>query len=416
MAQRKNAVVGLDVGTTKICAVVAEPGVNGDINILGTGSAPSKGLQKGVVVDIDSTVDSIDKAIEDAENASGVEIYSVFVGIAGGHIQGKNSRGVVPITSENNEISQDDVDHVIHAAKAINIPIDREIIHAIPQDYIVDGKPGIKNPVGLCGMRLEADVHVVTGAVMSAHNIVKCINTAGMQVEDIVLQPLASSLATLNMVEKDSGVIMIDIGGGTTDYIIYNDNIVCHSDVLSLGGDDITSDIAKVLRIPRVRAEELKMEYGCALLSSTEERDTFPLPATVGSPERDEPLQTLTEIIEYRMREILSISKEEIQREGFGDIVGSGVVLSGGTSMLRSCEDLASDIFNNMNIRIGCPRGITGDVKAVDTPIYATGVGLAKYGIDFRHKGREPRISKRNMFKDILARMQLWVTDKVRKN
>jgi len=415
MAQRKNAVVGLDVGTTKICAVVAEPGNDGAIRILGTGSAPSKGLQKGVVVDIDSTVDSIDKAIEEAENSSGVEIYSVFVGIAGGHIQGKNSRGVVPISSESSEISPADVEHVIHAAKAINIPIDREIIHAIPQDFIVDGKPGIKNPVGLYGMRLEADVHVVTGAVMSAHNIVKCINTAGMQVEDIVLQPLASSLATLNNVEKDTGVIMIDIGGGTTDYIIYNDNIVCHSDVLSLGGDDITSDIAKVLRIPRVRAEQLKMEYGCALMSNTDDKDTFPLPATVDNPERDEPLLTLTEIIEYRMREILTISKEEIQRQGFSDVAGSGIVLSGGTSLLKYCEELAREVFNNMNTRIGRPQGITGNVDSVDTPIYATGVGLAKYGIDFRAKGREPRISKRNMFKDILSKMQSWVKEKVKR-
>jgi len=408
----KNVVVGLDVGTTKICAVAAEKSNNGNLKILGVGSAPSKGLHKGVVVNIESTVDSIGRAIDETEANSGVEVYSVFVGIAGGHIQGKNSRGVAPINSENNEITQSDVDRVIDAARAINIPIDREIIHAIPQDFIVDGHGGIKNPVGLSGMRLEADVHVVTGAVMSAHNIIKCVNNAGMEVEDIVLQPLASSLAVLTDMEKELGVILIDIGGGTTDYIIYSNNSVLHSDVLSLGGDDITGDISKVLRVPEPSAEGIKLKYGRALISRTLDSEHFPLPATVGREAREEPMKALSEIIEYRMKEILNISKEEIQRNGFSDVIGSGIVLSGGASLMRHCEDLSKEIFNNMNTRVGRPQGIIGNVEKVNNPIYATGVGLAKYGVNFRSSGKETRLSKRNIFKGVLSKMQSWVRDR----
>lgn len=409
MPRKKNIVVGLDIGTTKICAVAVERIEGGEVRILGFGSAPSKGLRKGVVVNIESTVDSIGRAVDEAELSSGVEIGSVFVGIAGGHIQSSNSRGVVPITTEKKEITQADVDKAVSAAKAIAVSIDREIIHAIPQEFYVDGEGGIADPVGLHGLRLEADVHIVTGAVMSAQNIVKCVNRAGIQVEDIVLQPLASSLATLSSVDKEVGVILVDIGGGTTDFIVYSDGAVRHSDVLYLAGNDVTRDIHKVLCIPESKAEELKVRYGYALSSMARPGDTFPRPATMNRPASQEPLRMLCEIIEYRMREVFGITKERIRGNGCGDLIGSGVVLTGGTSLLKGCRELARTVFNGIPARIGRPQGAIGASDVLASPIYATAVGLAKYGAEFRARGEEVRFNRRNVFRSVLRKMQEWV-------
>lgn len=414
MPRRKNIIVGLDIGTTKICAVVAERVEGGEVRIHGFGSAPSKGLRKGVVVNIESTVDSIGRAVDEAELSSGVEIGSVFVGIAGGHIQSCNSRGVVPITSDKKEVTHADVEKAVSAAKAIAVSIDREIIHAIPQQFCVDGEEGIADPVGLHGLRLEADVHIVTGAVMSAQNIVKCVNTAGIQVEDIVLQPLASSMATLSSVDKEVGVILVDIGGGTTDFIVYSDGAVRHSDVLYLAGNDITRDIHKVLCIPESKAEELKVKYGLALASMARASETFPRPATMHRPAAHEPLRMLSEIIECRMREILSIAKQRIRGNGCGDLIGSGVVLTGGTSLLKGCRDLTRAVFNGIPARLGRPQRVIGATETLANPIYATAVGLAKYGAEFRARGEEVRFNRRNIFKAVLRKMQEWVRGRFR--
>ncbi len=410
MRVKRNIVVGLDVGTTKICAVIAEPVGDGQIRVLGVGTSPSKGLHKGTVVNIESTVDSIGRAVDEAEEIAGCEVHSVFVGIAGGHIKSQNSRGVVSITSESKEITEADVRRVIDSAQAITLSIDREILHAIPQTFIVDNQNGVKNPIGLCGMRLEADVHIVTGAVTSAQNIIKCVNLAGFQVEDIVLQPLASSIATLTDVDKEIGVILIDIGGGTTDFIIFSDDTVRHSDVLSIGGDVITRDISKILKVPESNAETIKQKYGHALSHQLRENEEFPLPPTVGREARNEPRKMLAEIIEYRMREILTIVKEEIERGGCGDMIGAGVVLTGGACLLKGSQDLARLVFNNVPTRIGRPINVVGNGKNLDNPIYSTGVGLARYGIDFRENGESRvNLNKRRIFKDIFQKMQSWV-------
>ena len=415
MRQRKkrNIVVGLDVGTTKICTVIAEAAPEGQMHILGVGTAPSKGLHRGTVVNIETTVDCIGKAVEEAEQTAGCEVQTVFVGIAGGHIKSQNSRGVVSINSESKEITFEDVTRVIESAQAITIAFDREILHAIPQTYIVDGQDGIKNPIGLIGMRLEADVHIVTGAVTSAQNIIKCVNLAGFQVEDIVLQPLASSMATLTDVDKEVGVLLIDIGGGTTDYIVFSDDTVKHSDVIAMGGDLITRDIAKVLAIPEVNAENLKLKYGHALSNEIMENEEIPLPPTVGRDARNESRKLLAEIIEDRMKEILNIVKEEVERKGYGNIIGNGVVLTGGACLLKGTKELARLVFNNIPTRIGKPLNVINSPQELDNPIYSTGVGLARYGIEFREKGEQRiNLNKRKVFNNIFRKMQNWVKNK----
>jgi cell division protein FtsA len=413
--RKRNIVVGLDVGTTKICSVIAEPAPDGQMHILGVGTSPSKGLLKGTVVNIESTVDSIGRAVDEAEEAAGCEVQSVFVGIAGGHIKSQNSRGVVSINSDSKEITEGDVRRVIESAQAITLSIDREILHAIPQTFIVDGQDGVKNPIGLCGMRLEADVHIVTGAVTSAQNIIKCVNLAGFQAEDIVLQPLASSIATLTEVDKEVGVLLIDIGGGTTDFIIFSDDTVRHSDVLTMGGDLITRDISQILKIPEANAESIKQKYGHAMSNEVRENEEFPLPPTVGREARNEPRKMLAEIIEYRMREILNIVKEEVERNKCGDKIGAGVVLTGGACLLKGSKELTRLVFNNIPTRVGRPLNIANNPPELDNPIYSTGVGLARYGLDFRDKGeRRMDLNQRKIFRDVFKKMQNWVKNRFR--
>lgn len=406
----KNIVVGLDVGTTKICAAVAEVDRDNRIRIIGIGSSPSHGLRKGVVVNVESTVDSIGRAIDEAEEMSGVEIHSVFAGIAGGHIKSLNSRGVIPIARDSHEITQEDIDRAVNAAKAISIPMDREVIHTIPQGFVVDGQDGIKDPRGMSGVRLEVEVHIITGAITSAQNIVNCVNRSGFEVEDIVLEPLASSIATLTQEEKDSGVILIDIGGGTTDFVVFTDGAIRHTDILAVGGDHVTNDISIGLKIPLGKAEAIKKKFGSALSQNVKDSEEFVVPGVVGRSASSMRRKELAEVIELRMEEIFTLVNREIEKTGLLDLIGSGVVLTGGASLMPGGLELASKIFN-LPTRLGKPRDVSGLVEVLDSPIFATGVGLTQYGFRYREIGGNTQLKGRKMFTQIVGRMKNWVGD-----
>ena len=406
MQGQENIIVGLDIGTTKICAVVGE--ISGkDLNIIGIGTHPSIGLRKGVVVNIESTVDSIKKAVEEAELMAGCEISSVFAGIAGGHITGFNSRGIVAIKGP--EITQNDVDRVIDAARAVAIPMDREVIHVLPQEYIVDDQTGIQNPIGMSGVRLEAKIHIVTGAVTSAHNIVKCANRAGLDVCDIVLESLASGEAVLTDEEKELGVALLDLGGGTTDLAVFSGKNIKHTFVLALGGNNLTNDIAIGLRAPIAEAEKIKIKYGSCLGQNISSDETIEIPGMGGRKPRKLPRQILGEILEPRMEEIFTLIKREIYRAGMENVIASGLVVTGGSALLQDVSEVAESIFN-LPTRIGQPVGITGLVDVVNNPMYATGVGLVLYGA----KNQSPkkfRIRDTNIFNRVMTRMKRWFKD-----
>jgi cell division protein FtsA len=404
MVQRQeDLIVGLDIGTTKICCVVGE--YNGrDINIIGIGTHPSVGLRKGVVVNIESTVESIKKAVEEAELMAGCEISSVFAGIAGGHITGFNSRGIVAIKGP--EITPGDVERVIDAARAVAIPMDREVIHVLPQEYIVDDQAGIQNPVGMAGVRLEAKIHIVTGAVTSAHNIVKCANRAGLDVCDIVLESLASGEAVLSEEEKQLGTALLDLGGGTTDLAVFSGQNIKHTFVLALGGDNLTNDIAVGLRAPLAEAEKIKKKYGSCLASAISGEETIEVPGMGGRKPRKLPRQILGEILEPRMEEIFTLIKREIYRAEMEHFVSSGVVVTGGTSLLEGVTEIAESVLG-LPTRLGKPVGITGLTDVVNNPMYATGVGLVMYGAR-KAPVKKFRIRDRNIFNSIIQRMKKW--------
>jgi cell division protein FtsA len=382
MGKRDELIVGLDIGTTKIAAIVGEvsddlDSNSGGIDIIGIGTAPSRGIRKGVVVNIDATVQSIEKAIEEAEHMAGCEITSVFAGIAGGHIKGLNSHGTVAVKDK--EVRDGDVSRVIESAKAVAIPMDREIIHVLPQEYIVDEQDGIREPLGMAGVRLEAKVHIVTAAVTSAQNIVKCCNRCGLEVAGVVLEPLASAEAVLHDDEKELGVALVDIGGGTTDIAIFCEGSIVHTSVLPLGGNHLTNDIAVGLRTPLDAAEKIKQKYGCALSSMVDPEDTIEVPSVGGRPPRILARQILTEIAMPRMEEIFEHVRREIAKAGFEDLLASGVVLTGGTTILEGTTELAEEVLG-LPTRRGTPRNIGGLVDVVRSPSYATGVGLVLYG------------------------------------
>lgn len=410
MQRREDIVVGLDIGTTKICAVVGE--VSGDgISIIGIGTHPSIGLRKGVVVNIETTVESIKKAVEEAELMAGCEISSVYTGIAGGHITGFNSRGIVAI--KGSEITPQDVERVIDAARAVAIPMDREVIHVLPQEYIVDEQPGIQNPVGMAGVRLEAKIHIVTGAVTSAHNIVKCANRAGLDVCDIVLESLASGEAVLSEGEKQLGAALLDLGGGTTDLAIFSGKNIKHTFVLALGGDNLTNDIAIGLRCPHPEAERIKKRYGNCVSKNIQADEAIEVPGVSGREARKLPRQILGEILEPRMEEIFSLVNREIYRAGMENMVASGMVLTGGTALLEGVTEIAESIFS-LPTRIGTPQGLRGLADVVNNPMYATGVGLVLYGA--RHQQTEKkkfRIRDRHIFNRLMNRMKRWFKDVV---
>lgn len=406
MGKRENIVVGLDIGTTKISAIVGEV-VDDGVDIIGVGTAPSKGLRKGVVINIESTVESIRKAIDEAEVISGQKITSVYTGIAGGHIRGINSHGICAL--KDNEVRAIDVEKAIDAAQAVAIPLDREVIHVIPQEFVVDDQDGIKDPVGMSGVRLEAKVHIVTAAVTSAQNIVKCCNRAGLNVNDIILEQLAASEATLSQEEKDLGVAIIDIGGGTTDLAVFSEGSLVHTSVLSIGGNHISNDIAVGLRTPVAEAEKIKTRHGCALSSMVGREERIEVPSVGGGPDRIFSRQILSEIIEPRVEELFTLIKQEITKSGYEDMLASGIVISGGSTLLEGMPELAEQIFN-LPVRRGIPKGIGGLVDVVKSPLHATGVGLVLYGS--RHQGaRLFRNREENVYQRVKERMREWIEE-----
>ena len=403
MQGQEEIIVGLDIGTTKICAVVGEV-YGGDINIIGIGTHPSVGLRKGVVVDIESTVESIKKAVEEAELMAGCEISSVYAGIAGGHITGFNSRGIIAI--KGSEITQNDIDRVVDAARAVAIPMDREVIHVLPQEFIVDEQTGIQNPIGMAGVRLEAKVHIATGAVTSAHNIVKCANKAGLDVCDIVLESLASGEAVLTEEEKELGTALLDLGGGTTDLAIFSSKNIKHTFVLALGGNNLTNDIAIGLRAPLSEAEKIKKKYGACIARNIGGEETIEVPGMGGRKHRKLPRQILGEILEPRVEEIFSLVKREVYRAGMENVIVSGVVITGGSALLDGLPEVAESIFN-LPTRLGKPQGISGLVDVVNNPMYATAVGLVLYGAK-NQSAKKFRIRDSNIFNRVMTRMKKW--------
>lgn len=409
MTRRGEIVTGLDIGTTKICVIVAELTENG-VEIIGCGISPSQGLKKGVVVNIDVTVESIKQAVEAAEAMAGVALDSAFVGIAGGHIKGINSRGVIAISGKNQEITQTDVDRVIEAAKAITLPADRRVIHVIPQEFIIDDQGGVKEPVGMSGSRLEAEIHIVTGAVASAENIIKCATRAGLEVRDIVLQPLASSEATLTADEKELGVILIDIGGGTSDIAVFVDGSIRHTAVLPLGGDHLTHDIAIGLRTPPQCAEEIKRQYGCALASLVGGEEAVEVPSVGGRKPRLLSRAMLCEIVQPRMEEIFTHAGLEVKRAGLMQQVAAGIVVTGGSSAMAGVPELAEQLFD-LPVRLGIPSGVGGLKEVVSSPMHATGVGLVLYGAAHLDQHRFSRSSEQSLVDKIIKRMRQWFSD-----
>jgi len=377
--QDKKMIVGLDIGTSKVVAIVGEIGPEGQIEIVGIGSHPSKGMKKGVVVNIESTVQSIQRAVEEAELMAGCQIHSVYVGIAGSHIRSLNSHGIVAI--KDREVYAHDLERVIDAAQAVAIPADQKILHILPQEYVIDNQEGIKEPLGMSGVRLEAKVHLVTCAVNAAQNIEKCIRRCGLEVEEIILEQLASSYSVLTDDERELGVCLVDIGGGTTDIAIFTDGSIRHTGVIPIAGDQVTNDIAMALRTPTQHAEEIKIRYACALTQLAGADETIKVPSVGDRAPRDLSRQALAEVVEPRYDELFTLVQAELRRSGYEDKVPAGVVLSGGTSKMEGVVELAEEIFH-MPVRVGYPQSVKGLNDIVRNPIYATSVGLLLYGAE----------------------------------
>lgn len=407
MGRGDEIVVGLDIGTTKIACIIGEVTSEG-IDIIGIGSHPSKGLRKGVVINIDATINSIKKAVEEAELMAGCEVNTVYAGIAGGHIQGFNSHGIVAV-NQNKEVKAGDLARVVDAARAVAIPMDRQVLHVIPQEYIIDDQDGIKEPLGMTGVRLEAKVHIVTASVTSAQNIVKCARACGLNVADIVLEQIASSEAVLGNDEKELGVAVVDIGGGTTDIAIYSKGSLVHTAVLSLGGNHLTNDIAVGLRTPMAEAERIKQRFGCALTSRVNPEETIEVPSVGGRPPRILSREILSEIIEPRVEEIFAYVAREIKESGCEDLIAGGVVITGGTTILDNMPELAEEVLG-MPVRRGMPRGVGGLVDVVRNPKFSTGVGLVQYGANApaREGYREDNTS---MYGRVASRMKQWFAE-----
>jgi len=398
-------VVGIDFGTTKICVVVAKPSVDG-IDILGVGKHPSHGIRKGVVVNIPATVDSLKKAIEVAELMSGCSIRRAVCGIAGSHIRGFNSTGVVAV--RNKEVSPQDVERAIDAAKAVAIPLDREVLHVIPQEFTVDGQEGVHDPVGMNGVRLEAKVHIVTGAAASAQNIIKCANLAGIEVTDMVLEPLASGEACLTLDEKELGVALVDLGGGTTDVALYSRGSVVHTGTISMGGSHITNDIAVGLRCSIQDAEQIKVLSGCAMTSIIPTEEVIQVPLVGGKKSKEISRGLLTKIIEPRAEEILSLVSQEIANSGYKHLLSSGVVLTGGPSLMEGIPELAEFIFE-LPVRRGVPGQVAGLVDVVNSPLYSTAVGLLMYGLKENAGSPLPRKENNDFYKKAVSQIKNWL-------
>lgn len=402
--QDKNLIVGLDIGTSKVVAIVGEIKPEGGIEIIGIGSHPSRGLKKGVVVNIESTVQSIQRAVEEAELMAGCQIHSVYAGIAGSHVRSLNSHGVVAIRDR--EVTANDVERVIDAARAVNIPADQRILHILPQEFVIDEQDGIREPIGMSGVRLEAKVHMVTGAVSAADNIIKCVQRCGLHVDDVILEQLASSYAVLTEDEKDLGVALVDVGGGTTDIAVFTDGSIRHTSVIPIAGDQVTNDIAVALRTPTHYAEEIKIKYACALPQLANPDETIEVPSVGDRPPRRLARQTLAEVVEPRYEELFRLVQAEIRRSGFEDMIAAGLVLTGGSAKMEGAVELAEEVFH-VPVRLGYPQHVTGLVDVVRNPIHATGVGLLLFGSQSlpRERGRQ---HMKGGFKEVWERMKGW--------
>jgi cell division protein FtsA len=400
----KNLIVGLDIGTSKVVAIVGEVTPNGEIDVIGIGSHPSRGLKKGVVVNIESTVQSIQRAVEEAELMAGCQIHSVYAGIAGSHIRSLNSHGIVAIRDK--EVTGADVERVIDAARAVAIPADQRILHILPQEFIIDNQEGIREPIGMSGVRLEAKVHMVTGAVSAAQNIIKCVRRCGLEVDDIILEQLASSNAVLTDDEKELGVCLVDIGGGTTDIAVFTEGAIRHTAVIPIAGDQVTNDIAVALRTPTQHAEEIKIKYACALTQLASPDETIEVPSVGERAARRLARQTLAEVVEPRYEELFTLVQAELRRSGFEDLCAAGIVLTGGSAKMEGVIELAEEIFH-MPVRLGLPQYINGLVDVVRNPIHSTGVGLLLFG----HQNRAVREAEARMgggYKTVIKRMKSW--------
>ena len=378
-SNEENMVVALDIGTSKVVAIVGAVGATGDLEIIGTGMCESSGLKKGVVVNIEATVNSIQRAVEEAELMAGCSIHSVYAGIAGSHIRSLNSHGIVGIGMAG-EVQPLDIERVIDAARAVAIPADLEILHVLPQEFIIDDQEGVREPIGMSGVRLEAKVHLVTCAANAAQNIKKCIRRCGLEVEDLALEQMASSYAILTEDEKQLGVALVDIGGGTSDIAIFTEGAIRHTGVIPIAGDQVTNDIAMALRTPTPHAEELKIKYACALAKLAGPDETVKVPSVGDRDSRDMSRQLLAEVVEPRYDELFTLVQAELRRSGFEELIAAGVVLTGGTSKMEGVTELAEEIFH-MPVRIGAPTKVKGLSDIVNNPIYSTGVGLLHFGV-----------------------------------
>jgi len=402
----KELIVGLDIGTSKIVAIVGEIQDDGELEIIGFGIHPSKGLKRGVVVNIESTVNSIQRAVEEAELMAGCEIHSVYAGIAGSHIRSLNSHGIVAI--RDNEVTAGDIDRVIDAARAVAIPADQKILHVLPQEFTIDGQDGIRDPIGMSGVRLEARVHMVTGAASAAQNIVKCVQRCGLEVDDIVLEQLASSHSVLTEDEKELGSCLVDIGGGTTDIAVFHDGAIKHTGVIPIAGDQVTNDIAVSLRTPTEYAEEIKIKYACALSQLANRDETIEVPSVGDRPSRVLERHLLAEVVEPRYEELFTLVRDDLRRNGFIDRCAAGIVITGGTAKMEGAVELAEEVFH-LPVRLGVPQHVSGLGEVVRNPIHATGVGILLYARDSKERGGVSEHGTSLSVTDVWSRMKAWV-------
>lgn len=407
MGKKNSIVVGLDIGTSKICAAVGEMTEHG-LEVIGIGLHPSQGLRKGVVINIETTVTSLKKAVEEASLMAGCEIHTVFTSISGGHIKGFNSHGIVAV--KNKEVMARDLERVIDAAKAVAIPMDREVLHVLPQDYIIDDQDGIRDPLGMSGVRLEAKVHIVTGAVASAQNVIKCCNRAGLNVAEIVLTPLAAAAAVLTDEERELGVVLVDVGGGTTDIAVYHDGTVKHTAVVPIGGNHITNDIAAGLRTAFNDAERLKQRYGCACASMVSSSERVEVPSVASKGAGTISRQILCEIIEPRLAEIFELVQKEVTKSGYEGSLASGIVATGGTMLLAGAVDMADRSFG-LPVRLGTPARVGGLVDIINSPIHAAAVGLTLHGVKRQDRSAAFRLREDRILSKVKHRMSDWLSD-----
>jgi len=401
--ENRNLVMGLDIGTSKVAALVAELGADATLEVLGMGSHESKGLKKGVVVNIEATVGALQRALEEAELMADCKIASAFTGIAGSHIRSFNSTGMVAV--KDREVSAQDVERAVETARAVNVPTDQQILHVLRQEFIIDGQEDVREPVGMSGVRLEVKVHIVTGAVSAAQNIVKCVRRCGLEVNDLILQPLASARAVLSEDEKDLGVALIDIGGGTTDLAVFTQGAIRHTAVIPIAGDQITNDIAMALRTPTADAEAIKLRHGVALRSLADPAEMIEVPGIGERPPRLLSRQTLAEVIEPRVEELYSLAQAVLRESGYEELLSSGIVLTGGSSVMRGMVELGEEIFH-LPLRVGAPRYSGGLAEVVRSPRYATAMGLLLEGVAQVQQGRIAR--QNGSVRAVLGRMQQW--------